>query len=235
MRTIELTVEIQAPAAQVWRALTTPEEIARWFAPIVTGSTALGEQTTFSWGYAGGEYTDIVSARDEGRHLRWGDDSLVTDWFIEARAGGVTVLRLVHSGWGDGAEWDEQYDATAGGWRYFLFNLRQYVEHHAGEPRTAIIDRRPMRLPRTGVFDRVRAALPDGFRVVATEAPHRVWGVLPAYGDAVVLIEMEPGPDSYHCGIYLSLYGDAARHADAARASTARMLDAASTAPAIVT
>jgi hypothetical protein len=33
------------------------------------------------------------------------------DYFIESR-GGTTVLRLVHSGFGRGANWDAEYDAT---------------------------------------------------------------------------------------------------------------------------
>jgi uncharacterized protein YndB with AHSA1/START domain len=234
MRKIELSAEIHAPPEQVWRAMATPEQIARWFAPIVTGGTAVGDKTVFSWGYPGGEYSGTVSVRDEGRHLQL-TSAFVTDWFVEARAGGVTVVRLVHSGWGEGADWDEQYDATAGGWRYFLFNLRCYVEHHADEARSAIMERRPTGLARAIVFEKMRAALPDGFRLATSEAPDRLWGTLSAHGDAPLLIELEPGREPYHCGVYVSLYGDAARGADVIRASVARMLEATSTESAVVT
>jgi uncharacterized protein YndB with AHSA1/START domain len=225
MRKIELSVEIHAPAAQVWHALATPDEIARWFAPIVTGAATVGEQMLFSWG-PGMAFPGVVAEREEGKHLRWSDGGLVTDWFVEAQSGGVTIVRLVHSGWGDGAEWDDQFDATAGGWRYFLFNLRDYVEHHAGERRVLLTDRRPTQRPRAAVLDAVRANAPDDFRVCTTEAPDRLWGTLPSHGDALVLIENEPGRESYHCGIYISLYGDAAqRHEAALRPWLARMLD----------
>ena len=223
MRKIELSVEIHAPLEAVWRALSTPEEIARWFAPVVTGGTAVGEQLKFFW-YEGGEYTNTVAARDEGRHIQL-KGHLVSDWFIEAKDGGVVVVRLVNSGWGDGADWDDYYDATAGGFRYFLFNLRNYVEHHAGQPRTALIDRRPTDRPRAEVLDQVRANAPEGFRVVTSEAPDRLWGTLPAYGDALVLIENEPGK-KYHCGVYISLYGDAVKHRAALEPHLKRMLDA---------
>jgi uncharacterized protein YndB with AHSA1/START domain len=225
MRQIELSAEIHAPLEQVWRALTTPEEIARWFAPVVTGGSAMGEELRFFW-YPGGEYSKTVSAREEHQHFRLGETGLVIDWFVEARSGGVTVVRLVHSGWGEGADWDDMYDATAGGWRYFLFNLRDYLEHHAGQHRTAVSDRRPTTLPRATVLERMRANAPDGFRVVTSEAPDRLWGTLPAHGDALVLIENECGRDSYHCGIYISLYGDAARHEATLTPWVARMLDA---------
>ncbi|HWZ58495.1 MAG TPA: SRPBCC family protein [Gemmatimonadaceae bacterium] len=155
MRKIELPVEIHAPAEQVWRAISTPEEIARWFAPVVTGSATVGEQMTFSW-YPGGEYSGTVDVRDEGRHLRWSDDAFV---------------------------------------------------------------------PRETALNQVRANAPDDFRVRTSEAPDRLWGTLPAYGDALVLIENEPGRESYHCGVYISLYGDATRHEATLRPWLARMLD----------
>jgi uncharacterized protein YndB with AHSA1/START domain len=210
MRTIDLSVEIQAPAEKVWRALATPEQIARWFAPVVTGNAAVGGEIKFHW-YPGGEYTDTVTAREEGKHLRLGDD-MATDWYIESKAGGITIVRLVHSGWGDGAEWDDQYNATAGGWRYFLFNLRSYLEHHADQPRAVVIERRQFTEPRAASLARARANVPPGFRVVADEAPDRAWGTLPNHGNSLLLIENEPGADKHHCGVYLSLYGDAARY-----------------------
>ena len=76
------------------------------------------------------------------------------------------------------------------------------------------------------MLDDVRAKAPDGFRVVTSEAPDRLWGTLPAYGNAVVLIENEPGREQYHCGVYISLYGDAAKHRAALEPYLKRMLDA---------
>jgi uncharacterized protein YndB with AHSA1/START domain len=226
MRTINLSVEIHAPAEKVWRALATADEISRWFAPIVTGGDAVGEELHFKW-YPGGEYSSTLSAREEGRHLRWGDDALVTDWYIEPQAGGVTILRLVNSGWGDGADWDEQYDATAGGWRYFLFNLRDYVENHAGQPRTLLMERRATREPRAAVLDRLLAAAPKDLRIVTTEAPNRLWGTLPAHGNALLFVENEPGADKFHYGVYVTLYGDALRFKTELETQIGRMLDAA--------
>ncbi len=225
MRTIDLSVQIQASAEQVWRALATPEQIARWFAPVVTGGTAVGDEILFRW-YPGGEYTKTVTAREEGKHLQFGGGALVIDWFIASESGGVTILRLVNSGFGDGAEWDDMYDATAGGWRYFLFNLRDYVEHHAGEPRAFVIERHEFSEPRAATMARARANAPAGFRVVADESPDRLWGTLPDHGNALLLIENEPGKKSYHCGVYLTLYGDAHRYEAELEPYLTRMLNA---------
>jgi hypothetical protein len=42
------------------------------------------------------------------------------------------VLRVVHAGFGIGAEWDEEYDGTVRGWRYKLRGLRHYLSRHGG-------------------------------------------------------------------------------------------------------
>ena len=41
--------------------------------------------------------------------------------------GGETVLRLVQSGFGEGADFDAEYDDTSRGWEIFLRNLRHAV------------------------------------------------------------------------------------------------------------
>ncbi|MFQ5671162.1 MAG: SRPBCC domain-containing protein [Acidobacteriota bacterium] len=59
---------------------------------------------------------------------------LAVDWFIQSQ-GGSTVLRLVHSGFKAGGEWDAEYDATRRGWDHELRSLRHYLEHHRGTNR----------------------------------------------------------------------------------------------------
>ena len=44
----------------------------------------------------------------------------------------MTTLRLVHSGFGPGADFDEEYDGISQGWPVELRSLRHYLENHAG-------------------------------------------------------------------------------------------------------
>ena len=46
-----------------------------------------------------------------------GRPTFAAEWLVEARDGGTCVVRLINSGFGSGAEWDAEYDATrpAGG------------------------------------------------------------------------------------------------------------------------
>jgi hypothetical protein len=43
--------------------------------------------------------------------------------------------------------------------------------------------------------------------VDSVEALHMFWGTLNSLEDAALLVEMEPGRNQIHCGIWLSTYG----------------------------
>ena len=49
---------------------------------------------------------------------------------------GRTLLRIVHSGFGQGAAWDDEIDGVSHGWNNELRGLRHYLEHHRGQDRT---------------------------------------------------------------------------------------------------
>ncbi len=156
---------------------------------------------------------------------------MAVDWYIETD-GGRCIVRLVHSGWDADAKWDEQYDANAEGWRYFLFNLRYYLEHHENTPRVLVYERRPSLIPRAQLWPRLLGAPglgasttdivevhagddltfqgPDGRALtlrVGRAGPAVLWKSIAALNDALLLIEFEPGDERYHAGMYLSLYG----------------------------
>lgn len=254
-RAIELHIAIDAPAAAVWEALTDPAQLANWFPPISSGSSAVGEKLLISWGPSM-EWTTTVVAAEPNRHLRWVDDPsqpMAVDWSIEGRAG-KTVVRLVHSGWSADASWDEQFDATNMGWRFFLFNLRHYLERHRGIHRTMVSERRPTTMPRVELWGRLMG--PPGFAVNATARlrdgvgvrlqlgddpqhldivhctePTHLWGTLPGLSDAVLFVEMEPGNPGYHCGVWLSVYGLADDRVTALREALKTLADTVFTAP----
>ena len=53
------------------------------------------------------------------------------EYLIEGRAGGSTVLRVVHSGL-LGDDWQDEYDALRRGWPFHLHTLREYLTHFPG-------------------------------------------------------------------------------------------------------
>ncbi len=130
----EFTIEIEAPSEEVWRAISEASEIVKWFAPEARVTPGEGGSIWMSWGEGmGGEERILIW--EPGRRLRTGpggDSPRAVDYILEAK-GGSTVLRLVHSGFGAEASFDEEYESTHGGWTMFLVMLKFGLERHRGK------------------------------------------------------------------------------------------------------
>jgi uncharacterized protein YndB with AHSA1/START domain len=229
---IRLEVEIEAPVETVWKALSEAEELRRWFPLNARVEPGKGGSIWLSWG-PGVEGEAPIEVWDENRHLRWverdpGDPSSVpvaVDFTIEAR-GGNAVVRLVQSGFSADADWSEYLDTLDSGWKYFLRNLKHYLEHHRGTPRRMVWSRRKMDRSRHQVWRAVTGS--DGLMAVegpvAVGAGFQLWsgpsgiidqvtdgvhlaGGIPDLNDGLILIELEPGAPSFHLGVWLSTYG----------------------------
>ena len=160
-RRFETEIEIKAPVESVWKALTDAEELTRWFPQQASVSPGAGGKIALSWPgiaewnlnietwkpneYLRASYdlqADVIVKTDEQTEpaikLMDADRTkplqLAVDYFLEGR-GGTTVLRLVHSGFGSGSPWDEEYDGISSGWLKELRALRHYLEFHHGQSR----------------------------------------------------------------------------------------------------
>jgi len=234
---IEVTAEItiNADADAVWRALSEAEELERWF-PLYARveNPGLGGKIFLAW-EKGAEWGSEIEIWEPKKHLRAGG----VDYYIESR-GGETVLRLVHSGFGADA-WEDELETLDGGWRAFLATLENYLEKHPGEPRAVAHFRHPIvTLPRQDVFPRMlkalgfdpAAALRQGDRYDVTTAagdrfegvvdvfkpPINLSGTVTNWNDAFLMIEIEPGRGQCRPAVWVSLYGDATREAEALEA-----------------
>jgi len=163
-RTLVRELEIDAPAEAVWEALTDAGELARWFPLQARVEPGAGGSIWMAWGdYWQG--TQPIEIWEPPTHLRtiWptGPDAgsgsaefnlpdgesdaaptpLTVDYYVEG-SGGRTKLRLVHSGFGKGALWDDWFDGVRRGWDYELESLRHYLENHRGEERSVVWARR---------------------------------------------------------------------------------------------
>ena len=134
-RAIERTVEIDAPVEAVWKAISEGEELAKWFALDARVKPGVGGEVWLSW--PGMEGASPISVWEPGKRLQTREEHgpvlMTVDWHLEAK-GGKTILRLVHSGFGADAAWDDQYDDTSRGWAVFVGNLKHYLERHRGAP-----------------------------------------------------------------------------------------------------
>src|SRR5262249_35119454 len=140
-----------------------------------------------------------------------------------------TRLRLVHSGFGDGADWDDMFEGTRAGWTFYLWHLLETVRHHLGQTRTVVSERRASTLsrdalgarlfgpsglalepasPRPGTSARLRlGGAPRTFQVEHARLPTHLFGKLPELGGALLLVEMEPGRTGpVQTGLWLSTW-----------------------------
>lgn len=140
---------LAAPPDVVWKAITDPVELVRWFPLHASVAPGAGGRIVLGWG-PGLEGVCRIERWEPPHHLRtsWLEGfhveglgsaeraRLAVDWTLETR-GGNTVLRLVHSGFGRGPGWDEEFDGTHRGWTFELDSLQHYLAYHRGRDRRA--------------------------------------------------------------------------------------------------
>jgi uncharacterized protein YndB with AHSA1/START domain len=149
------TIEIDAPAEAVWKALTDAEEVTRWYAGRAEIDTREGGRYFVSWG-EGMDGTGKIIKLDPGKLLRITREMpekesvfmsremieaveapIVEEYVLESD-GNKTTLRLVTSGIPTAAVWDGFYDGTSAGWGFYFRAMRHYLENHLGTPRQKI-------------------------------------------------------------------------------------------------
>ena len=227
---VEAEITIDADAETVWRALTEGEELKRWFPIDARVTPGEGGAIWFSFG-EGMDWEAPITLWEPNRHLRSVDpppSKLAVDYYIESK-GGQTVLRIVHSGFAADA-WDDELETLSGGWRAFLSTLKNYLEHHRGEPRKLAYFRHPaVKLERREAFPRMLEALGvplvgegerfsgplfDGVAEISAP-PVNFSGPLANHGRGFLMIELEPGQGQCRPSVWVSLYGDEMVHAEA--------------------
>lgn len=224
-RRIDERLEIAAPPAQVWKALSEAEQLIRWFAPRAEVEPGAGGSVRLSWdtlepGDKAAELHCQIELWEPEKCLRLVSElapgfQMVVEYRLEGR-GGHTLLRLVHSGFGSDADWDDEFDTTQGGWRFFLRALRYYLLHQFGRRRSLAWGRVVSDLPREEIWsrlmgpgglnsphaaalaedDRFELRTPDGDvfagKVFVCHPPIQFGGQLEGFGEGHLLFEVEP-------------------------------------------
>ena len=143
-RSHETIIDIRAIPEEVFRAITDPAQIAKWFAPEARVDPRVGGEYYFSWG-PGMEGRTTIVAWEPGKHFGTSSErsrtyghkgpvdtgvvqKMCVDYYIESLGGGITRLRLVQSGFGPEAAWDDEFADTKSGWTDFLKKLKELLE-----------------------------------------------------------------------------------------------------------
>ena len=141
-------VLLAATPEEVWDAVATSEGNAAWLFP-----NPIDAEAAKAW-----EPPAHLHLRQER-----GDWFNALEFTIEAREGGTTLMRYMHSGiFVD--DWDTQYDGVSQHTDFYLHTLGEYLRHFQGRPVTYIGDvpmgiEAPADTAQAGGFERVLSAL----------------------------------------------------------------------------
>jgi len=243
MRSFEIKVEIDASPEAVWQAVAEAEGIAKWFAPEVRVEPGVGGSIFCSWG-PGMEGTLKIEAWEPNRLLTLADyrekpygcapseaeatgdgvkRRIATDYFIEAKEGGGTVLRLVQSGFGSGADWDAEIESLSRGWPTFFRVMKHGLERHPGAPARNICIMAMSQLTPEEAWDRLMG--PDGLRHnaeiqygdILLDGHRKFAAVISNWNDALCSLVCEGAPEKPGSSVYwmLTVYSMAPEKTDA--------------------
>jgi uncharacterized protein YndB with AHSA1/START domain len=131
-----IEVDLPATPEQVWEAISEGDKVAQWFAPEVRITPGAGGKIFLSWG-PGCEGETPIRIWEPNKRMAWVEgegtpNEKVCEFEIIAKEGGTTTLRLVHSGFGASASFDNEYESTFGGWHTFFAMLRYGLTRFPG-------------------------------------------------------------------------------------------------------
>lgn len=136
---IERTIELRQAPERVWRALTNPNEIAKWFSTGARLDLRPGGHATFTWSHEpdehGGTYEARVERVEPQRRFafRWTTPpnvpfetapTTLVEWELHARPDGGTTLVVRESGFVN----DVDRSANDAGWLKETGELARYLE-----------------------------------------------------------------------------------------------------------
>jgi uncharacterized protein YndB with AHSA1/START domain len=141
-RSVQAEVEVPGTPEQVWHAIATGPGVSAWFVPTDVDGRVGGAITSHFGG--GMDSVSTITEWDAPHRFvkegSWGPKSpaMATEWTVEARDGGMCLVRVVHSLFVDTDDWDNQLAGTESGWPSFFRILRLYMERFPGQPSSQI-------------------------------------------------------------------------------------------------
>lgn len=132
-RSIEKELFIKATPERVFPALIEKEYLERWFVTKADIDFRPGGRIRFDWARGSGIFNfGKILVLEPPRRLSYtweaqSPDVTTVTFELKAENAG-THLRLLHSGIGEGEDWDRYYNSRNGGWDVHLSNLVAWLE-----------------------------------------------------------------------------------------------------------
>src|SRR5262245_53309726 len=142
-RSVQVEVEVPGTPEEVWPAIATGPGVSAWFVP-TRMEERQGEEIVSTFG-PGMDSTAKITAWEALKRFAAESDmgmpgapTMATEWTVEARAGRICVVRVVHSLFASTDDWDNQLKGVEEGWPTYFRILRAYLEHFKGMPCAAM-------------------------------------------------------------------------------------------------
>jgi uncharacterized protein YndB with AHSA1/START domain len=139
-RSMAIEFEVAGTPEEVWQAIATGPGISSWFVPTEIEERN-GKPVAVKINFGGMEMRSEVTAWDPPRTFTrtangWlpGSPAIADEWTVEARGGGVCVVRIVQSLFASTDDWDMQLESANQGFASFLKLLQLYLAHFRGQP-----------------------------------------------------------------------------------------------------
>ncbi|MCI0412021.1 SRPBCC domain-containing protein [bacterium] len=136
-RSVQVEVEVPGTPEEVWQAISTGPGISSWFVPTEMDQN-VGGKITMNFG-PGMDSVATITAWEppvrfaaDSHHLGEKAPAFATEWFVEARSGGMCLVRVVHSLFAENADWDGELEGTETGWPVYFRVLHLYLSKFRG-------------------------------------------------------------------------------------------------------
>jgi uncharacterized protein YndB with AHSA1/START domain len=165
-RSVQVELELPGTPEEVWLAIATGPGISSWFVPTEIEQRG-GKPVAVKYHFGPGiEIRSVVTAWDPPRLFAQAGDGMSPDsppmaseWTIEARGGGICIVRIVHSLFASTDDWDNQLEGAASGWSGFLSILRIYLTHFRGQGSAVMQVTTPIASTEAEAWETLTAAL----------------------------------------------------------------------------
>jgi uncharacterized protein YndB with AHSA1/START domain len=138
-RSMTMEFEVAGTPEEVWQAIATGPGISSWFVPTEIEERN-GKPVAVKVTFGGMEMRSEVTAWDPPRTFSrtaagWlpGSPPIADEWTVEARGGGICVVRIVQSLFASTDDWDNQLESASQGFASFLKLLQLYLAHFRGQ------------------------------------------------------------------------------------------------------
>ena len=196
-RSVQVEVEVPGTPEEVWQAIATGPGISSWFVPTEfeeRDGKPVAVKLNFGPGMEprcrGDGLGSAPDVRRGGRGLVRGSPPIATEWSVEARAGGVCVVRVVHSLFASTDDWDNQLEGTESGWPGFFRILRLYLTHFRGQRSALMQWMAPAAGTEAEAWETLTAAL--GLKGVSVGQRWTAPAGVPALGGVVEPVNQNP-------------------------------------------